>query len=101
MQESFVKQNKFIRPHIMRKFTNRPNIRYIVRREKKAGLLKERAARLVRLRRDRTDLFRYGRERIILYCRIKEFVAEFADLLNCPSYTADSGTDEKKDVIIA
>lgn len=38
---------------------------------------------------------------MIVYCRTKESVVELADLIGCPSYTADSGTDEEKKAIIA
>lgn len=33
MQVSFFEQNKLVRPHVVRESTNRPNIRYLVRRD--------------------------------------------------------------------
>lgn len=98
--ELFVEHNKLVRPRVIRESTNRPNIRYIIRRERELGSLCERATRLVQTCWDRTDLFESERDRIILYCQTKELVAELADMLDCPSYTADSGTEEEKGAII-
>lgn len=39
--------NKLVRPQVIKESTNRPNIRYVVTREKGAGTLVEKAARLV------------------------------------------------------
>jgi superfamily II DNA helicase RecQ len=41
-QELFIEHNKLVRPHIVRESTNRPNIRYIVRRERGLGTLCQR-----------------------------------------------------------
>jgi superfamily II DNA helicase RecQ len=49
MQEEFVEHNKLVRPQVVRESTNRPNIRYVVTRERGAGTLVEKAARLVQL----------------------------------------------------
>ncbi|KAL6359113.1 hypothetical protein LRP88_09313 [Fusarium phalaenopsidis] len=99
-QELFMEHNKLVRPHIVRESTNRPNIRYIVRRERGLGTLCQRAARLVQTCWTRKDLFESERDKIILYCQTKELVAELADLLGCPSYTADSGTEEERRAVI-
>jgi hypothetical protein len=49
----------------------------------------------------RTDLFfERGRDKVIIYCPTKGLVAELAELLSCPSYTADSGTAEEKWAIL-
>ncbi len=100
MQEAFVEHNKLVRPQIVRESTNRPNIQYHVWRAK--GTVNERAVQLERVAwRERTDLFRHERERMILYCPTKKLVAELAELIGCPSYTADSGTEAEKGAIIA
>ncbi|KAG6980357.1 ATP-dependent DNA helicase tlh2 [Fusarium oxysporum f. sp. conglutinans] len=99
-QEFFFEHNKLVRPHIVRESTNRPNIRYIVQQERGVGNLCERAACLVQSCWTRTDLFKSERDRVIVYCPTKDLVADLADLLGCPSYTADSGTEEERGVII-
>ncbi|KAJ9421294.1 hypothetical protein QL093DRAFT_2576904 [Fusarium oxysporum] len=100
-QELFIEHNKLVRPHVIRESTNRPNIRYIVRRECGPGSLCERAVRLVQSCLTRTDLFfERGRDKVIIYCPTKELVAELAEMLSCPSYTADSGTAEEKRAIL-
>ncbi|RBA14537.1 hypothetical protein FPRO05_03329 [Fusarium proliferatum] len=99
-QELFFEHNKLVRPHIVRESTNRPNIRYIVRREPGLGNLCEQAACLVRSCWTRTDLFKSEQDRVIIYCPTKDLVAELADMLGCPSYTAESGTEEEKMAII-
>ncbi|KAH7189860.1 hypothetical protein DER44DRAFT_679617 [Fusarium oxysporum] len=80
-QEFFFEHNKLVRPHIVRESTNHPNIRYISYWT-------------------RTDLFKSEQDRVIVYCPTKDLVAELADLLGCLSYTADSGTEEERGVII-
>jgi superfamily II DNA helicase RecQ len=99
-QEEFLEHNKLVKPQIIRESTNRPNIRYVVTREKGAGTLVEKAARLVQLSWSREDLFDHQRDKIILYCRTREDVAQLVDLLGCPSYTSTSGTEEEKKLII-
>ncbi|KAJ9130107.1 DEAD/DEAH box helicase [Pleurostoma richardsiae] len=99
-RELFLEHNKLVRPRIVRESTNRPNLRYIVRRERGPGGLSERAARLVQACCEGADLLQGERDRIILYCPTKELVAELADMLDCPSYTADSGTESEKAAII-
>jgi superfamily II DNA or RNA helicase len=98
--ELFLEHNKLVRPRVIRESTNRPNIRYIVRRERGPGSMLERATRLVQSCWERTDLFQSERDRVIVYCPTKELVAELADMLGCPSYTADSGTADEKGAII-
>ncbi|KAL5611084.1 hypothetical protein FOBRF1_007201 [Fusarium oxysporum] len=99
-QELFFEHNKLVRPHIIRESTNRPNIRYIVQQERGLGNLCEQAACLVQSCWTRTDLFKSERDRVIIYCPTKDLVAELADMLGCPSYTAESGTEEEKMAII-
>ncbi|KAK3935784.1 hypothetical protein QBC46DRAFT_367343 [Diplogelasinospora grovesii] len=100
MQELLIEHNKLVRPHMVRESTNRPNIRYIVQREKGKCTLIQRAAGLVRSCWERQDLFKSDRDKIILYCQTKELVAKLADLLGCLSYTSESGTEEEKEAII-
>ncbi|KAG8673877.1 hypothetical protein FPOAC1_007196 [Fusarium poae] len=99
-QELFFEHNKLVRPHIVRESTNRPNIRYIVQQERGLGNLCEQAACLAQSCWTRTDLFKSERDRVIIYCPTKDLVAELADMLGCPSYTAESGTEEEKMAII-
>ncbi|PNP50722.1 hypothetical protein FNYG_15934 [Fusarium nygamai] len=99
-QELFLEHNKLVRPHIVRESTNRPNIRYSVRRERGLGTLCERAVHLVQSYWAQSDLFESRRDRIIIYCPTKALVAELADMLGCLSYTAESGTEQEKMAII-
>ncbi|WKT54183.1 Helicase superfamily 1/2, ATP-binding domain [Fusarium oxysporum f. sp. vasinfectum] len=100
-QELFIEHNKLVRPHVIRESTNRPNIRYIMRREYGPGSLCKRAVRLMQSCLTRTDLFfERGRDKVIIYCLTKELMAELAEMLSCPSYTADSGTAEEKQAIL-
>jgi superfamily II DNA helicase RecQ len=99
-QELFLEHNKLVRPHIVRESTNRPNIRYSIRQEQGLGNLCEWAAHLVQSYWAQLDLIESRRDRIIIYCPTKDLVTELADMLACPSYTADSGTEEEKLAII-
>lgn len=104
MQVSFFEQNKLVRPHVVRESTNRPNIRYLVRRDEGGqgqGTQAERAAQFVRrLYRKRKEVLRDGRAKMILYCQTKALAAELAGALECPSYTSESGTEAEKEAII-
>ncbi|KAF4449203.1 telomere-associated recq helicase [Fusarium austroafricanum] len=84
-QEPFSEHNKLARPHTAREPTNRPNIQYIIQQECGLGNL---------------YLFKSEQDRVIIYCPTKDLVAELADMLGCPSYTAKSGTEEEKMAII-
>ena len=75
IQEKFLEHNKLVKPRIIRESTNRPNIRYIVTREKGAGTLVEKAARLVQSCWPQEDLFDHQQDKIILYCRTREDMA--------------------------
>jgi superfamily II DNA helicase RecQ len=100
MQEGFVEYNKLVRPQVIKESTNRPNIRYVVTREKGAGTLVEKAARLVQSCWPRKDLFNHRQDKIILYCRTRDEAGQLADLLGCLSYTSKSGSKEEKKAII-
>ncbi|KAI5458862.1 P-loop containing nucleoside triphosphate hydrolase protein [Mariannaea sp. PMI_226] len=99
-EKPFMQHNKLVRPRVVRESTNRPNIRYIVRREKGLGTLCERAVGIVRSCWTRKDLFKSSRDKIIIYCPTKELVTKLSGQLGCPSYHGDSGTEEEKAAII-
>lgn len=40
--------------------------------------------------------FKRGRDKVIIYCLIKELIAKLAEMLSCLSYMADSGMAEEK-----
>jgi superfamily II DNA helicase RecQ len=101
MQEQFVEQNKLVRPRIIRESTNRSNIKYLVSRETGPGTLIDKAADLVRASWPRKEIFDHTRDKIILYCRTWDDVSLLANTLGCPSYTAASGSDEEKAVILS
>ncbi|PNP44463.1 hypothetical protein TGAMA5MH_03809 [Trichoderma gamsii] len=102
MEGMFMEHNHLVRPQIIRESTNRANIRYTVDRGKRgAGGLAERACALVSSFQERhEDVFADGRQKIIVYCLTMELVEEVASLIGCPSYVANSGTEEEKETII-
>ncbi|KAL7939991.1 P-loop containing nucleoside triphosphate hydrolase protein [Trichoderma barbatum] len=102
MEGMFMEHNHLVRPQIIRESTNRANIRYTIDQGKRgAGGLTERAYALVSLFQKRhEDVFADGQQKIIVYCLTIELVEEVAGLLGCPSYVADSGTEEEKQAII-
>ncbi|PQE16365.1 telomere-associated recQ-like helicase protein [Rutstroemia sp. NJR-2017a BVV2] len=101
MQAEFVEHNKLVKPRIIRESTNRPNLKYMVSCETGPGTLVERAAALVRSYWPQQEIFDHSRDKIIIYCRTREEVAQLAELLACPTYTSTSGTEEEKAAIIA
>jgi hypothetical protein len=101
IQEEFIEHNKLVRPRIIRESTNRPNIKYMVSLETGPGTLVERAANLVRAYWPKKEIFDHSRDKIIIYCRTREEVAQLADILDCPTYTSRSGTEEEKAAIIS
>jgi hypothetical protein len=101
MEEEFIEHNKLVRPRIVRESTNRPNIKYIVSFETGPGALIERAANLVQACWPEREIFDHSRDKIIIYCRTRKEVALLADLLQCPSYTSESGSEEEKAAIIS
>jgi hypothetical protein len=101
MQEEFIEHNKLVKPRIIRESTNRPNIKYMVSLETGPGALIERAANLVQAYWPKQEIFDHSRDKIIIYCRTREEVAQLADILKCPLYTSKSGTEEEKAVIIS
>jgi superfamily II DNA helicase RecQ len=101
MQEEFIEHNKLVKPRIIRESANRPNIKYIVSLETGISTLVERAANLVRAYWPRKEVFNHSRDKIIIYCRTREQVALLADLLQCPLYTSESGSEEEKAAILS
>jgi len=101
MQEEFIEHNKLVRPRVIRESTNRPNIKYMVSFETGPGPLIERAANLVQACWPRQEIFDHSRDKIIIYCRTREEVAQLADILQCPSYTSESGPEEEKAAILS
>ena len=101
MQEEFIEHNKLVKPRIIRESTNRPNIKYIVSLETGPSALIERAANLIQAYWPKQEIFDYSRDKIIIYYRIREEVAQFADILKYPLYMSKSGTEEEKAAIIS
>jgi len=101
MEEEFIKHNKLVRPKIVRESTNRPNIKYMVSWEAGPGALVERAANLVKAYWPKPEIFDHSRDKIIIYCRTREQVALLAELLQCLSYTFESGSEEEKAAILS
>jgi superfamily II DNA helicase RecQ len=78
LEPVFMERNLLVRPRIIRESTNRPNIRYSIRRYSGSGTLCEKALELVRpyeamIREfdegDGRALPRGQRARIIMYCQ--------------------------------
>jgi superfamily II DNA helicase RecQ len=81
MEEEFIEHNKLVRPRIIRESTNRPNIKYMVSFEAGPRALIERAASLVQAYWPKQEIFDHSRDKIIIYCRTREEVAQLADIL--------------------
>lgn len=101
MQEEFIEYNKLVKPRIIRESTNRLNIKYIVSFEIRSSALIERAANLVQIYQPKQEIFDYSRDKIIIYYRMQEEVAQLADILKYLLYTSKSGTEEEKAAIIS
>ena len=69
-----------------------PNIKYMVSLETGPGTLVKRAATLVLVYWPRKEVFDHSLDKIIIYCRIREEMAQLADIVKCPTYTSRSGT---------
>jgi hypothetical protein len=90
-----------VKPRIIRKSTNRPNIKYIISLETGPNTLIERAANLVQVYWPKQEIFDYSRDKIIIYYRTREEVAQLTDILKYPLYISKSGTEKKKAAIIS
>ncbi|KFZ15841.1 hypothetical protein V501_02521, partial [Pseudogymnoascus sp. VKM F-4519 (FW-2642)] len=100
MQEEFIEQNKLVRPTIIRESTNRPNIKYLISLEDGSGTLLEKAVTLVRTCWPRRDIFDHAKDKIIIYCRTRLEVRGLQELLGCPAYMSEWGSEEEKREII-
>jgi hypothetical protein len=68
MQEEFIKHNKLVKPRIIRESTNRLNIKYMVSFETGPGAFIKQAARVVRHRWRKQEIFDHSRDKITIYC---------------------------------
>lgn len=100
-ERAFVEGNALVRPYILRRSTNRPNIYYSIRiAAKDKRSLVEQAATYLPHKWQSDPGFEPGRDKVILYCRTRSDVAALSQRLGCYSFTADSGTAEEKADII-
>jgi superfamily II DNA helicase RecQ len=101
MQREFEERNHLFRPTTIRASANRSNIFYMVRKvDSRKGSLLEQAAAEVKDAWIESDLFDHSRDKIILYVRTREEANDLSSLLQCDSYTAESGTAvEKKHIL--
>jgi superfamily II DNA helicase RecQ len=93
MQDEFLKQNKLVRPRIVRESTNRRNIKYVISVESRNLL--DCAVDLIRTYWP-THVFDHGRDKIMVYCNYIDDVRDLGAMLDCPTYTSESGTWEDK-----
>jgi hypothetical protein len=93
MQDEFLKQNKLVRPQIVRELTKRRNIKYII--SVKSRNLLECAVDLIRTYWP-THVFDYGRDKIMVYYNYIDDVQDLRAILDYPTYTSESGTWEDK-----
>jgi superfamily II DNA helicase RecQ len=100
LQETFIEHNKLVRPRVIRESTNRPNIRYMINLVDAEGTLIEKAAQLVRICWPRKDIFDHAKDKIIIYCRTRDEVRELQEILKCPAFTSESGSEQEKAAII-
>jgi superfamily II DNA helicase RecQ len=100
MQDEFIEYNKLVRPRIVRESTNRSNIKYMVGLETGLVTLAEKAANLVRVYWPRREFSDDPKDKIIIYCQTRAEVAVLADMLECPSYTSELGSEEEKAALL-
>lgn len=102
MQAEFEERNFLVRPKVIRASSNRPNLFYMVRKaEPGDGTLLQQAAIEAQDAWTHSGLFDTERDKIILYVRTRDEAGQLADLLECGSYTARSGTAAEKGEIVA
>lgn len=101
MQKEFEERNHLLHPTVIRASTNRPNLFYMVRKvEKGKGSLLEQVAAEAKDAWTAPCMFDHSRDKVILYVRTREEADELSVLLDCQSYTAESGTTEDKKRIL-
>jgi superfamily II DNA or RNA helicase len=97
MQDEFIHQNKLVRPRIVRDSTNRANIKYAIRLEKKCLL--QSAEKFIRTHWTSVN-FDLSRDKILVYCNLVAEAYRLGELLDCPVYTSESGSWEQKAALI-
>lgn len=101
MCAEFEARNYLQHPKMIRASSNRPNIFYMVRKiDARAGSLLEQAAVAARDAWAESGFFDHTRDKIILYVRTCRDADDLADLLDCSSYTSESGTPAEKKQIL-
>jgi hypothetical protein len=101
METEFIEHNKLVKPRIIRESTNRANINYSIDCQvTSTGLLKH-VVQIIQINWRKTKIFNHSRDKIIIYCRTREEVNQFVNLLPCFTYTSQSGTAEEKATIIS
>jgi hypothetical protein len=65
------------------------------------GPLIKRATNLVQAYWPKQEIFDYSRDKIIIYCHIRNEVTQLANLLQYSLYTSESGSDEEKAAILS
>ncbi|PVH67521.1 hypothetical protein DL98DRAFT_543071 [Cadophora sp. DSE1049] len=74
MQEEFIQYDKLVKPRVIWESTNRPTIKYMVSLETGPGALVERVA-VVQAYWPRQEIFDHSRDKIIIYCRTREWLS--------------------------
>jgi superfamily II DNA helicase RecQ len=101
MRAEFEERNYLYHPTVIRASSNRPNIFYMVRKIdcQNGSLLNQAAVHAKEAWMD-SGFFDHACDKIILYVRTCKDADDLAELLNCSSYTAESGTPvEKKQIL--
>jgi superfamily II DNA helicase RecQ len=101
MRAEFEERNYLHYPTVIRAPSNRPNIFYMVRKiDARAGSLLKQAAAEAKEAWTDSGFFNHAYDKIILYVRTCKDADDLAELLDCSSYTAESGTLEEKKQIL-
>jgi superfamily II DNA helicase RecQ len=101
MRAEFEERNYLYHPTVIRASSNRSNIFYMVRKIdcQNGSLLSQAAVHAKEAWMD-SGFFDHACDKIILYVRTCRDADDLAELLNCSSYTAESGTPvEKKQIL--
>lgn len=101
IRAEFEERNYLHHPKVIRASSNRPNILYMVRKiDPQKGCLLSQAAVHAKKAWMKSGFFDHARDKIILYVRTCRDADDLAELLDCSSYTAESGTPvEKKQIL--
>ena len=101
MRAEFEERNYLHQPKVIRASSNRPNIFYMVRKiDPQKGSLLSQAAVQAKEAWMESGFFDHACDKIILYVRTCRDADDLAELLNCSSYTAESGTPTEKKQIL-